>query len=273
MLQSNLDKFKETVSNYSYLFEPRKFEIILDNLLKTYSLQKPVFSIVLNNAENDSTAFIDCMNSYFFTEFDYNRVDRIFISRFKNYNKVVREFGKFEEVLRLLCGSSLEEIFNYCAKNTPEMVKLGSFNSDELMNDLQKFKKLFVNEDYKTVLSNIKRAFVLEKPLTGVELNAVKLNDITRKYIKTFIKCMEKYFFTEVFDYSESEDEFSGEIFISRFKRFIAAEVAYKKLEDEGYGEMIDWNGLIFGYSLPEIFAHCRKKNKDLVKGKVWNFT
>lgn len=143
MIEESLAKLLGDLRKFKYLLEPNKYEIILNNIRGTYLFKKPIFSIVLNTADYDIAPFIDCMNNYFFTEFDKNHSDKIFISRFKNFFEIAQEHRELLEILRFLYGHSLKEVFDYCAKNKPRLVKLKHSNSNELEKDLINFKYLF----------------------------------------------------------------------------------------------------------------------------------
>jgi len=264
MNEFNLSQLIDEFINFKHLFDQEKYEIVLNNILGTYLLKKPIFSIKLETTKDKARPFIDFMNTYFFTGFDNNQSNRIIASRFRTFIEVEQQHRELSELLKLLYGHSLTEIFKYCEENKPDLVKLNPSNLSEFMNDLLKFKHFFEPFDY-YFLRDITKAYLLEKPLSSIEIYK------TTQDIQPFIDCMNKYFFTEVYDFSESEEVFSGEIYFSRIKSFTKIGVKYKKLENEKWGEeecgeLADLDGLIYGYTLREIFKYCLKKRPELIK-------
>ena len=122
--------------------------------------------------------------------------------------------------------------------------------------DVSAFKSLFDGQDYKDVLNDVRGAYLGEKPVSSIELY-----NITQD-IEEWVERMEAYFFVRVRKIKKSKKEFSGEIYISRFKTI--GEVALKsrksrrfKLGKVKYREYADLDGLLHGYSPEEIYDYC----------------
>lgn len=183
------------------------------------------------------------MNTYFFTEFDKNHPDKVFISRFKNFIGVVQEYGDLPDLLRFLYGNSLKEVFDYCAKSKSRLVKLKHSNLNELKKDLIKFKNLFEG-NHENVQKEVVGAYNGKKPVSSIEIYNPKHD------IQPFRKCMEKFFFTKTVDLNEG-----WEIFVSNFKNILEVVVAHKmRLVSISRGEELkaDLFGLFYGFSLQE---------------------
>ena len=134
----------------------------------------------------------------------------------------------------------------------------------ELENNLLNFKSLFEQQvDYKDVKNDVVGAYLGDKPVSSIDLSPIKRNDL-----EPFIECMNPYFFVRILDCSESDDEFAGTIFLSRFKTL--SEVALRSLdggdfkwEEVEFRERADLDGLLHGYTPKEIYDYCVKQGLD----------
>ncbi len=167
MNQSNLIEL-EILSDFTYLFEQESLETTLNDIREVLYFKKPVGHIILNShIEYDITPFIDYMNTYFFIEANKTNSNIILISRFKNYIEVVNQYGKFEEVLRFLSGTSLKNVFDYCSKNSPSVVKLNRVSLKKVKVGLHDFEHLL--EYYEKIEQDIAGAYTAKKPVSSIK--------------------------------------------------------------------------------------------------------
>ncbi len=137
-------------------------------------------------------------------------------------------------------------------------------NLSDLMRELLDFKYLFEKEDFESILSDVLKVYLGVKHVSSIELGDAEHD------IRPFVDCMDTYFFTGVFAHNESEKKFTGEIFVSRFKRYIKSLLMIKnklKTKNEIEDEMAEMIGLFYGYSPEEIMNYCIKENlTELIK-------
>ena len=103
-----------------------------------FLLKKPVSSVELHNIEYDIGPFIEGVERYFFTKtIDMSMPGEegysweIYVSRFKNFleyssDKKVMWISKGrmkDDIIGLFYGRPLQEIYTYCLKENPALVK------------------------------------------------------------------------------------------------------------------------------------------------------
>ena len=135
---------------------------------------------------------------------------------------------------------------------------------------IKKLEKVLTN--YPDILSEfgikkqIIEAFKFEKPLASLEIY-----DKNTQKVSQFMEDIEDFFFVgnTYFESESQEFEFSGLIFVSRFKNVFDVAINYAKKHKSLLDEFADLSGIFFGKSPKEVAQYCseeRLKKFNLIK-------
>ena len=107
------------------------------------------------------------------------------------------------------------------------------------------------------IKDQIIKAFKFEKPLTSIEIECENMRKVEK-----FMDELKNYFFVgHVYFEPDSEQfEFSGLIFISRFKNLFDVAMNYAKKHNGLLDEFADLSGILFGFSPQEVLEYCSKE-------------
>lgn len=193
---------------------------IKEQVIRTFKLENPATIFKLYDKKSKRIAsLIEELEEFFFAGcvyFDPKSRGSIFselilISRFRNLFDVamyhaVKHNGrldKFADLYHILSGKPLIDIAKFCS---PERIK-------ELEKVLTNYRPDVVSGNW--VVEEITRAYKSQKPVTSIELYGVKTD-----MLEEFIEELKDFFFVGqvYFDAKPHRSEFSGDIFVSRFK-------------------------------------------------------
>ena len=111
----------------------------------------------------------------------------------------------------------------------------------------------------------IVKTYKFEKPVTSIELYSKKTDKIAK-----FIEELEEFFFVAYVPFPVSQNsEYSGLIFISRFRNLFDVAINYTKEHNGVLDEFADLSGILYGYSSKEIADYCseeRLKKYNLIR-------
>ena len=207
----------EVLSSYRDILDKSR---IREQIIKAFRFENPATIFKLYDKKVKRIAsFIEELEEFFYAGcvyFDPKPSESAFsglilISRFRNLFDVATNYAnkhdgrldKFPDLLRIFSGKPLKDIAKYCS---PERLK-------ELENILTNYRPDIISGQW--VVEEITRAYKSEKPVTSIELYDVKANVLDR-----FIEELKELFFVGQvsFDPKPRRSNFSGDIYVSRFK-------------------------------------------------------
>lgn len=168
-----------------------------------------------------------------------------------NFRISKEEKNLWKEYVHYTECDTLSDFIKLCVNEQlkKQIKKLCTALLPELKKELDKYQTLFRDSDYKAVYEEIFDAYLLKKPLTGIEFYDKDSN------INPFIISMSRFFFVGIIPIEKTSTNYSAEIFVTRFKNILDIALKYK-LDDN----IADLTGLIYGYSPKEIFDYCVKR-------------
>ena len=116
------------------------------------------------------------------------------------------------------------------------------------------------------IKDQIIKTFKFEKPLTSIEFEGENMEKVEQ-----FMEELRNYFLVgHVYFESDSDQlEFSGLVFLSRFKNLFNVAMNYANKHNGLLDEFADLSGILFGYSSKEVAKYCLKdrlRNLKLIK-------
>ena len=142
------------------------------------------------------------------------------------------------------------------------MVIINEERIKKLKEILNKYPEMISDEE---IGDSIIKTFRFEKPLVSIEL----YDRQTEKVLK-FIEELEDFFFIGQIHFPESQkSDFSGLIFISRFRNIFDVAIHYVNKHKGLLDEFADLSGILYGYTCKDVARYCSKerlKKFNLIK-------
>lgn len=142
------------------------------------------------------------------------------------------------------------------------MILINEDRINKLKNILANYPKIISDEESGDLILKV---FTFEKPLTSIEFYNKDFPEVMK-----FIAELEEFFFTGHIKFPKLKDpEFSGLIFISRFRNLFNIAINYANEYNGMLDEFADLSGILYGYSPEEIAEYCKKdrlKKFNLIK-------